>query len=452
LGGIRVADLPSSGVSISGSNIGVDLDGLTGVGNGGPGILLERVEGSFIQNSLIGDNAGSGIEIVGPASNNTGFQILTNNVGVGIDGDTPLGNTQAGIQIRNGIEDVAIRDNYVANNLVGIAVQGNTTNNVSIRQNQIWDNTELGIDLGWTDMVLDGVTPNDTNDNDSGPNSLMNFPVLTSIAHATGGLQQWETNWTFDGNNTDVGNHVIQFDFFATPISAETHGEGKRYIKSITTTANGLGDASFSVMFNSQSELLAAEALTAVAIDRGLSGTQQFGNSSEFSAATRTTDSAPTVVEVIVSNSDLMNEHAPYSVPDGNEQIKTVPIGGGIDTITIEFSEAVNVDLDDITVLGQSTTYSLDSYVVSGGGTIVTWTLDSTGTTDQICMHLNASGASPITSVAGNIVLDGEWNNPLILNDAGHPGDTFNSGDGTAGGDFEFWFTILPGDANAITS
>ena len=45
-----------------------------------------------------------------------------------------------------------------------------------------------------------------------------------------------------------------------------------------------------------------------------------------------------------------------------------------------------------------------------------------------------------VTDVAGN-ALDGEWDNGT---------DTYNSGDGAAGGDFAFRIDILPGDVNQV--
>ena len=44
--------------------------------------------------------------------------------------------------------------------------------------------------------------------------------------------------------------------------------------------------------------------------------------------------------------------------------------------------------------------------------------------------------------------LDGEWINPFSVSTTNSAVSTFPSGDGTAGGDFNFVFTILPGDAN----
>src|SRR5204862_6031223 len=63
------------------------------------------------------------------------------------------------------------------------------------------------------------------------------------------------------------------------------------------------------------------------------------------------------------------------------------------------------------------------------------WTLASGVTLDKLRLVLAAAG------VTG---LDGDWVNPSTATPAG---DTFPSGDGTAGGDFNFRINALRGDA-----
>ena len=50
-----------------------------------------------------------------------------------------------------------------------------------------------------------------------------------------------------------------------------------------------------------------------------------------------------------------------------------------------------------------------------------------------------------VLSAAGVTGLDGEWVNPSTTTPAG---DSFPSGDGTAGGDFNFRINVLRGDSN----
>ena len=44
------------------------------------------------------------------------------------------------------------------------------------------------------------------------------------------------------------------------------------------------------------------------------------------------------------------------------------------------------------------------------------------------------------------LLLDGDWTNPYAVGDATSAVSTFPSGNGAAGGDFEFFFTVLFGD------
>jgi hypothetical protein len=64
--------------------------------------------------------------------------------------------------------------------------------------------------------------------------------------------------------------------------------------------------------------------------------------------------SAPRVANVIVSGS--ISVHAPYSFTlhdGGGEQLRTVPVGGA-DTISVVFTEDVNVLADDLRLVGLS--------------------------------------------------------------------------------------------------
>ena len=64
------------------------------------------------------------------------------------------------------------RNTIAFNRTDGVYVESGTSN--GIRGNSIFSNTGLGIDLG-----PDGVTPNDTGENDTGGKNPQNFPVLT---------------------------------------------------------------------------------------------------------------------------------------------------------------------------------------------------------------------------------------------------------------------------------
>ncbi len=129
-------------------------------------------------------------------------------------------------------------------------------------------------------------------------------------------------------------------------------------------------------------------------------------------------------------------------------QLQTVPVGGA-DTVAIEFSEHVlNVSASSLTLTGL-TTGTVPQLAVGGfsydvGTHIASWTYDAPFDADQYLLSLSDS----VTDV-GTHALDGEWTNPFSVDTGSNVGvSVFPSGNGTAGGDFNFVFTILPGDAS----
>jgi hypothetical protein len=104
----------------------------------------------------------------------------------------------------------------------------------SIRGDNIYYNGKLGIDLG-----NDGVTLNDPEDADVGPNLLQNFPVLTSVTLSG-------NTATISGTLNSTPLSTFAIDFFASQIWDTTHyGEGQKYLGSISVTTDAAGNASF---------------------------------------------------------------------------------------------------------------------------------------------------------------------------------------------------------------
>ena len=114
-----------------------------------------------------------------PAINSTGPVLLQgsayngHSMNVTIDGSALA--TGNGLEIyssNNLVEGLIIR-NFPEN---GIAITGETAHYNTISSCQIYNSGLLGIDLG-----NDGVTLNDPDDSDSGPNDLLNYPVIDSL-------------------------------------------------------------------------------------------------------------------------------------------------------------------------------------------------------------------------------------------------------------------------------
>jgi len=140
---------------------------------------------------------------------------------------------------------------------------------VRVRGNVLWNNMQLGIDLGTA-----GVTANDAGDGDTGANDLQNFPVL-GAATVLGG------NLTVSGSLDSGANANYYVDVYANAsCDGSGHGQGYRYLGRIdvSTAANGL--ASFQQSFDDD-EILPGQFITATATR---TGPTNIGDSSEFSS------------------------------------------------------------------------------------------------------------------------------------------------------------------------
>jgi uncharacterized repeat protein (TIGR01451 family) len=198
-------------------------------------------------------------------------------------------------QNRRGIDSqqtaVTISGNVVSNSLggYGVAIEAGKQKN-KITQNSIFGNVGIGIDLGNT---ANGITPNNGTLSTTISNQDLDYPLITSAMLSSGTL----TTKGYVGNNPDgnttFGNLILEF-FIAdnTPADqngevvvgdtrSKPHGEGKTYIGSCTTDANGIfGNSTNPCVFSNAGTLglTAATNITATATDSN-------GNTSEFSAS-----------------------------------------------------------------------------------------------------------------------------------------------------------------------
>lgn len=128
-----------------------------------------------------------------------------------------------------------------------------------------------------------------------------------------------------------------------------------------------------------------------------------------------------------------------YSIPVGSSaQLKTVP-WNNLDQIRITFSDDVNVQMGDLSISGvNQTAYAFSDFSYDPNTRTAVWTLAAPLAKDKLLLDLDGDGIDPVADSSENI-LDGEWTTGS---------STYDSGDGTAGGDFEFRFNVLPGDAS----
>ncbi|MBN2291190.1 MAG: hypothetical protein JXM70_02120 [Pirellulales bacterium] len=164
--------------------------------------------------------------------------------------------------------------------------------------------------------------------------------------------------------------------------------------------------------------------------------------------------SAPSVADVNICSTDwapdfidyLETENlgtGGYSIPVGSSAQLDELSWNNIDQVKITFSEDVDVQMGDLSISGVNTmAYTFDDFSYDSNTYTATWTLSNAIGKDKLLIDLDGDGLDPVEDYLGND-LDGEWTTSS---------STYNSGDSTPGGDFEFRFNVLPGDVNASSS
>jgi hypothetical protein len=136
-----------------------------------------------------------------------------------------------------------------------------------------------------------------------------------------------------------------------------------------------------------------------------------------------------------------------YAIPDGPGQSDVLP-WINLDQVSITFTADVEVDAGDLRVGGFNVAnYALDgaAFKYDTATRTATWRLMAGQAfgNDRIVVNLDADSPGGVHAPGGGEFLDGEWANPVP--DAPE-GDAWPSGDGGAGGDFQFRVSVLPGD------
>jgi CSLREA domain-containing protein len=248
-GGIEVVgtqDFDLTNLVLSGNNIsGAEHDGIYLLAAG-----AADADGFAIDGNTITDCGWYGIQIVGDLDASTSGTIT---------GNTIMDNTAAGIMVMWWASDITIGpDNVIARNgtlpmPTGIVI-ANFASSITVTRNSIYDNDGLGIDLG----LEDGVTENDDGDADTGPNGLLNFPVITSAM-----LSSVEV--------TTCGNCTVEVFLADDDGDNGGHGEGRTFLGSYQT---GGPTSHWTVPIEGAVE---CRSVTATVTDH-------VGNTSEFSA------------------------------------------------------------------------------------------------------------------------------------------------------------------------
>ncbi len=317
---VRV-DSAATGINIQGNLIGTDATGTVPLPNGEEGVFIDSAGGNFVGGSqagagnVISGNSRHGVEVSGPTAADN--QISGNRIGTNATGTGPLGNTLHGVYFFNSGPNIvgggfsSNHPNTIAHNGgdgVAVVFGGVACIKKGIIDNSIHSNGGLGIDLG-----DDGVTFNDQGDGDTGPNTLQNFPVLTS-AVVTG------NSIAINGTLNSTPNTSFYIEFYSNQAADPSgHGEGQTYLGALSNVmTNASGNATFTA------SLPTAPPQGQMMITATTSDNADLANTSEFSQAIQATtgSSMITISGQVLSPTGiaLRNVEVKLFEPQGNER------------------------------------------------------------------------------------------------------------------------------------
>ncbi|MEZ5729475.1 MAG: cadherin domain-containing protein [Burkholderiaceae bacterium] len=295
--GLSINQFSGHGILVSAANvtlqsnwIGLDANGTGAAGNGGDGIHAVSADNLTVggtlaayRNVISGNASGAGIAITGPGG--TGTRIEGNFIGTDLSGTLPVANAY-GVSLDGAATGVAVggtnagTSNTIAHNTAqGVVLASSDVSNVSILGNQILANGALGIDLDG-----DGPTANDASDLDTGANSLLNFPVLSSVS-SSGATTYVSGSYHGEASTT------LRIEFFASvAVDASGYGEAERLLGYTTIVTNGSGNAAFSNVALAAVTANGEYATATATVDLGGGN---YGATSEFAQSVIVSDPAP---------------------------------------------------------------------------------------------------------------------------------------------------------------
>ena len=273
--GIRILNSISiaAGAGITFNNIGIDSGQTFEIPNGGDGLYLSNSNYKVVGNN-VGGNVGAGI-VLDACTNVT---VSSNNIGTKSSSTTTnFGNGGPGIRLTNGAQQNTIGTfNFIYfNGGDGVEVTGTTTVRNEITQNIFGSNggiTGVPIDL----LGTNGATSNDSNDGDSGGNTVMNYPVLDQTSFFLDG-SQWTVPYAFD---VDIAGDY-RFEFYRYNSTTNTYTYDKA--TSVTGVTAGATDFSGVATFQNGTELSVGDRLSVLAVRVSTTSSK---NTSELSLPT----------------------------------------------------------------------------------------------------------------------------------------------------------------------
>lgn len=319
--GVVIAGAASTHNLLVDNYVGLNAAGNASITNGNDGIYLNATasnaigdanptSGNVISGNTNSANLSDGIWISGGGGNT----IRQNIIGADATGTQPLGNDHAGITITASTQNLIDTNNRIAFNPIGVCLVGAAATGNTIRFNQIFSNTSLGIDLG-----DDGPTPNSGAYNLGLPNAGMNTPIFAA--------GYGSSTLSFSGYVGSASNQAA-FAFASVDLYASDgslNGQGQVYLGTVTADASGHFSGSFNTAAVGIGSQLVAEA------------TDPQGNSSEFSPATavQPLDAAPTASAPATA---AVIEDQPYAFAGNVLSVGDADAMGRIEEVTFDVS------------------------------------------------------------------------------------------------------------------
>ena len=233
---------------VEGNRIGTDASGTAPLPNTANGLSIAGASGVRVTGNIISGNGGGGVNLTGSNC------VVTNNfIGTDASGHFALGNGGPGIAIERDSNDNTIGDadpgiaNIIAfNGGDGVILSASPSSppgkGNTVRRNVIYANRGLGINLVGLDFAP-GPAPNDPMDADDGPNGMQNYPLITAITY--GGATT-----TVSGLFGSAPNATFDLDFYGNAACAfrpHDYLQGESYMGSTTVLTDAAGAAAFTV-------------------------------------------------------------------------------------------------------------------------------------------------------------------------------------------------------------
>ena len=232
---------------IAGNFIGLNEAGTTAIANLNYGLCIVDGQANLIgtngdsindsgEANVISGNQNGGILIQQITNDTVANNIFGNKIGTTASGSSPLPNIAVGVFLQN------VKDNRIGlpstpfGNIIAFHLSAGIlfTSVQPLTGNQFVGNSMYGNLLG-IDLGGNGVTYNDVGDSDSGPNGLLNFPIIYG-AESTGDTISIAVSYNSRASKT----YGLDF-YWSRTCNITGYGEGQVYLgySPVTTNASG---------------------------------------------------------------------------------------------------------------------------------------------------------------------------------------------------------------------